>query len=206
MSELGACGGGEATVSEPGVTETPRRWKFDPEGDSRQTTETEKLSLDLCRLSLDVDSSQADTLSSQTDTLNSPTDTRNSPSDTWGSLAARHRPDSQVKVSAALPATEPGLESADTSAKVYERAPLRKRTSRDIRSLQRIVKTPYKDAARFSRTDPFVQEAMDALKKAIDLSEGENIRAVYDLALMHRALDEFDEALKLLDTMPAGRA
>ena len=49
-------------------------------------------------------------------------------------------------------------------------------------------------------------KAMDAFQKAVDLSEGENIRAVYDLALMHTALDEFDEALKLLDTMPAGRA
>ena len=89
---------------------------------------------------------------------------------------------------------------------MYERTPSREGTQRDIRSLQCIVKSPSRDATRFSRSDPFVQEAMDAFQKAVDLSEGENIRAVYDLALMHRALDEFDEALKLLDTMPAGRA
>ena len=78
-------------------------------------------------------------------------------------------------------------------------------TQRDIRSFQRTVKSPSRDAVKFSRTDPFVQEAMDAFKKAVELSEGENIPAVYDLALMHRALVELKEALKLLDTIQQAR-
>ena len=35
--------------------------------------------------------------------------------------------------------------------------------------------------------------------------KGENIPAVYDLALMHRELDELEEALKLLDTIQQAR-
>ena len=42
---------------------------------------------------------------------------------------------------------------------------------------------------------------MDAFENSVKLSEGENYPAVYDLALMHRALGELDEALRLLDTI-----
>ena len=189
-SDLGACGRSESTVWGPSVAETPRRWKSDQEGDSGYLTETENLSFHLARLSLDVDSS--------------PTDTGRSPAEAWGTLAVTHKNGSSRNFSEAHPTKESGSEPTDTSAK-YERTPSREKTPRAIRSFQRIVKSPSRDAVRFSRTDPFVQEAMDAFKKAVELSEGENIRAVYDLALMHRALDELEEALKLLDTIQQAR-
>ena len=189
-SDLGACGGSESQVLGPSVAETQRRWKSDREGDSGYMTETENLSFLLARHSLDVDSS--------------PTDTGRSPTESWGTPAVTHKNGSSRNFSEAHPTKEAGSEPKDTSAK-YERTPSREKKPRDIRSFQRIVKSPSRDAVRFSRTDPFVQEAMDAFEKAVELSEGENIPAVYDLALMHRALDELEEALKLLDTIQQAR-
>ena len=189
-SDLGACGGSESLVLGPSVAETPRRWKSYQEVDSGYMAETESLSVDLACLSLDVDCS--------------PTDTGRSSTEAWGSPAVTHKTDSSRNFSAAPPTKESGSEPKDTSAK-YERTPSREKTPRAIRSFECIVKSPSRDAIRFSRTDPFVQEAMDAFKKAVELSEGENIPAVYDLALMHRALDELEEALKLLDTIQQAR-
>ena len=185
-SDLGACGESESIVLGPSVAETPRSWKSDQEGDSGYMTATDKLSVDLACLSLDVDSS--------------PADTGRSPTEAWRTPAVIHKTDSSGNFSAVLPTKKTGSMSEDIPA-TSGRTPSEETTQRDIRSFQRIVKSPSSDAVRFSRTDPFVQEAMDAFKKAVELSEGENIRAVYDLALMHRALDELEEALKLLDTM-----
>ncbi|XP_076466846.1 uncharacterized protein LOC143298059 [Babylonia areolata] len=70
---------------------------------------------------------------------------------------------------------------------------------RDIRSFQNIVKCPSKEALQFSFADEFVRETIDMFQKAIDVSEGENTRALYDLARMYKAVCEFDKALKLLD-------
>ncbi|KAL8599123.1 hypothetical protein ACOMHN_007839 [Nucella lapillus] len=62
-----------------------------------------------------------------------------------------------------------------------------------------MVKSSSTEAEQFSHTDEFVQQAMDAFQKAIGISEEQNTLALYDLALMHRALGEFEEALRLLD-------
>ncbi|XP_076466844.1 uncharacterized protein LOC143298058 isoform X2 [Babylonia areolata] len=72
-------------------------------------------------------------------------------------------------------------------------------SEREIRFVRQFVKSPLGKAEQFNRTDEFVQQALDALEKAVAISKEENKRAVYDLALMHRALGEFDKALELLD-------
>ena len=71
-------------------------------------------------------------------------------------------------------------------------------SEQEIASLRSVVKSPMK-MPKLSRSDEFVEWAMTAFQKAIEISHENNIRALYDLALMHRAIGELDEALRILD-------
>ena len=56
------------------------------------------------------------------------------------------------------------------------------RSTMDIYTVWRIAKSPLKTAVTLSRGDAYVDEAVDALSRAVELSEWENSFAVYDLA------------------------
>ncbi|KAK7498896.1 hypothetical protein BaRGS_00009988 [Batillaria attramentaria] len=51
---------------------------------------------------------------------------------------------------------------------------------------------------KLKRNDPYVTEAMEYFQEAVKFSEGTNLQAKYDLALMHRHVGELDKALDLL--------
>ena len=70
--------------------------------------------------------------------------------------------------------------------------------NRDARFLQRVLKSPPKSVTRFSRNDRYVQEALHNFELSVTFSEGENTRALYDLALMQKSLGELAKALKSL--------
>ncbi|KAK7115105.1 uncharacterized protein [Littorina saxatilis] len=59
----------------------------------------------------------------------------------------------------------------------------------------RNVSTSATGGPSLSRDDRYVQEAMNHFHKALELSVGENFPALNDLALLHIALGEYDEAL-----------
>ena len=61
----------------------------------------------------------------------------------------------------------------------------------------RMVKSP-KGITQFGPEDTNVQLAVQNLKLAVDFSLKENSRALYDLALMHKATKNYQEALKYL--------
>lgn len=73
-------------------------------------------------------------------------------------------------------------------------------TMKEINTMKKIVKSP-SGKTKYSRSDKNVAKALEAFKKAADLSEFTNTRAMYDWALMLRGLGENDEALKLLETI-----
>ncbi|XP_025095352.1 uncharacterized protein LOC112564619 isoform X2 [Pomacea canaliculata] len=64
--------------------------------------------------------------------------------------------------------------------------------------LGRMVKSPNGNETKFSRSDSYIPEALHYLEEAVKFSKDENKRAVYDLALLHKALGEYDNALILL--------
>ncbi|PVD29646.1 hypothetical protein C0Q70_08901 [Pomacea canaliculata] len=66
------------------------------------------------------------------------------------------------------------------------------------RELKKMVKTPSGNETKFSRSNPYIPKALLYLEKAVKFSKDENKRAVYDLALLHKALEEYDNALHLL--------
>nr|KAG5690357.1 hypothetical protein BaRGS_001279 [Batillaria attramentaria] len=65
--------------------------------------------------------------------------------------------------------------------------------------LPKTVKSPPKGTTTFSWDDKYVRESVENLKESVRFSEKENTRAVYDLALMYKALGEFAEALRCLE-------
>ena len=71
----------------------------------------------------------------------------------------------------------------------------------DVRAMQRVIKSPPKGVTTFSRGDKFVKEALCNLEKAIEFSEGENARAIYDLALLLKRLGQLEEAEQYLQKM-----
>lgn len=54
-------------------------------------------------------------------------------------------------------------------------------------------------STEFSRSDKYVKETMDNLSLAVDFSSRMNSRAMYDLAMIHKALGEFDRSIALLE-------
>ncbi|KAK7089294.1 uncharacterized protein [Littorina saxatilis] len=60
---------------------------------------------------------------------------------------------------------------------------------------RRNVSTSATSGPSLSRDDRYVQEAMDHFHKSLELSVGENFPALNELALLHIALGEYDEAL-----------
>lgn len=73
--------------------------------------------------------------------------------------------------------------------------------NRDVRVMQRMIKSPPSDVTRFSRSDKFIEQALCNFKKAIEFSRGENTRARYDLALLQKNLGELEEAKESLQEM-----
>ncbi|KAL8612393.1 hypothetical protein ACOMHN_008378 [Nucella lapillus] len=73
--------------------------------------------------------------------------------------------------------------------------------NRDVRVMQRMMKSPPRGVTRFTRDDKFIKEALSNFKKAIEFSLGENTRAMYDLALLLKSLGELEEAKENLQEM-----
>ena len=73
------------------------------------------------------------------------------------------------------------------------------RSTMDIYTVWRLAKSPLKTAVTLSRGDAYVDEAVDALSRAVELSEWENSFAVYDLALLYRRLGELELAKEYLE-------
>ena len=71
----------------------------------------------------------------------------------------------------------------------------------DVRAMQRVNKSPPKGVTTFSRGDRYVEEALCNFRKAIEFSEGENARAIYDLALLLKRLGQLEEAEQSLQKM-----
>ena len=71
----------------------------------------------------------------------------------------------------------------------------------DVRAMQRVNKSPPKGVTTYSRDDRFVTEALYNLEQAVEFSEGENTRAMYDLALLKKRLGEPEEAIETLQKM-----
>ncbi|KAK7098511.1 hypothetical protein V1264_002785 [Littorina saxatilis] len=70
--------------------------------------------------------------------------------------------------------------------------------NRDVRVMQRVVKSPPAGVTRFTRDDKYVMEALHNLERAVEVSEGENTAAMYDLAILQKALNELPAAKKTL--------
>ena len=73
--------------------------------------------------------------------------------------------------------------------------------NKDVRVMQKVLKSPPKGVTKFSRNDKYVQEALHNFKQAVEFSDGENTRALYDLALLQKSLGELPEAMENLQKM-----
>ena len=73
--------------------------------------------------------------------------------------------------------------------------------NRDVRVMQKIVKSPPTSVTRFSKGDKFVQDALYNFERAVTFSEGENTRALYDLALLQKSMGQLEEAKENLEKM-----
>ena len=63
----------------------------------------------------------------------------------------------------------------------------------------RVVKSPLNTVTQFTNGDKYLNEAIDAFLRAVELSEWENTAAVYDLALLYRNIGELELAKEYLD-------
>ncbi|KAK7498794.1 hypothetical protein BaRGS_00009886 [Batillaria attramentaria] len=70
-----------------------------------------------------------------------------------------------------------------------------------LKSLKKALSSPPKITIEITKTDPIVAKAMKCFEKSIAFSEGHNSFAKYDLALMHRNVNERDKALQLLQEL-----
>ncbi|KAK7098512.1 uncharacterized protein [Littorina saxatilis] len=70
--------------------------------------------------------------------------------------------------------------------------------NRDVRMMQKVYKSTPKGVTKFSRDDKFVSQILHHLKQSVAVSEGENTRALYDLGIMHKALNELKDAMGCL--------
>ena len=73
--------------------------------------------------------------------------------------------------------------------------------NKDVRVMQKVLKSPPKGVTKFSRNDKYVQEALHNFKQAVEFSDRENTRALYDLALLQKSLGELPEAMENLQKM-----
>ncbi|KAK7115462.1 hypothetical protein V1264_001319 [Littorina saxatilis] len=72
--------------------------------------------------------------------------------------------------------------------------------SKMLRRLMRAIKSPpNKKVTTFTEGRKFVAEAIEQLQKAIEFSEKENTRAMYDLGLLYKALNQSEKALDVFD-------
>ncbi|XP_025094449.1 uncharacterized protein LOC112564081 isoform X2 [Pomacea canaliculata] len=88
---------------------------------------------------------------------------------------------------------------------VHQCSDIQSRMGREARELRKMIKAPISKAVEFKLTDDFVPQTVEHLKQAMKFSRGENLRAVYDLALMHKVLGETDDALLLLEQIRNSR-
>ena len=63
----------------------------------------------------------------------------------------------------------------------------------------RVVKSPLNTVTQFTNGDKYLNEAIDAFLRAVELSEWENTAAVYDLALLYRNIGELELAKEYLE-------
>ena len=61
------------------------------------------------------------------------------------------------------------------------------------------IKSPLQLATKFTKGDPYLEETIRYLSRAVDISDGENGSAVYDLALVYRAMGELEMAKDCLE-------
>ncbi|KAK7103998.1 uncharacterized protein [Littorina saxatilis] len=73
--------------------------------------------------------------------------------------------------------------------------------NKEVRALQKAVKSPPKGTTTFTREDKFVQQTLYYLELSVKFSKNANTRAMYDLALMHKSLGELDQSRKYLQLM-----
>ena len=64
----------------------------------------------------------------------------------------------------------------------------------DVRNMQKRIKSPARNVTHFSRADPYVEDAVRNLRKAVEFSEGKNAMAQRDLALLLKAMGELEDA------------
>ncbi|MCK5790464.1 MAG: hypothetical protein KAH34_06450, partial [Ketobacter sp.] len=84
----------------------------------------------------------------------------------------------------------------EPSSKARALGTARENRERDkVDRIKKTIKSP-KGTTQFDPEDDNVQMAIDNLKLAVKFSHGENSRALYDLALMHKATGNNDDALK----------
>ncbi|XP_070177856.1 uncharacterized protein [Littorina saxatilis] len=72
-------------------------------------------------------------------------------------------------------------------------------SKRDINALRGVHNTGRIPC--FSLEDDYIKEAIEAFQKAVELSEGENVRAVYHLAVTYRSVGNLREARRWLDVI-----
>ncbi|KAK7088436.1 uncharacterized protein [Littorina saxatilis] len=71
--------------------------------------------------------------------------------------------------------------------------------TQEMFAMWKLVKSPTKGTTQFSREDPFIAEAIDSLLRAVEISEWENARAIYALAMLHKSLGEYELARECLE-------
>ncbi|KAL8566317.1 hypothetical protein ACOMHN_050435 [Nucella lapillus] len=76
-----------------------------------------------------------------------------------------------------------------------------KREHEQVKWIKRAVKSPLEKATHFELGEFNVQKAIENLQLAVDFSAKENSRAVYDLALLYKAVNDFKRALNLFSSI-----
>jgi tetratricopeptide (TPR) repeat protein len=69
---------------------------------------------------------------------------------------------------------------------------------KDVQTMKKIVKSPLVRRT-YSRTDEYVEDAIKAFEKSIELSNGNNTPALYEVALIYCAVGDRAQALRLLE-------
>ena len=75
------------------------------------------------------------------------------------------------------------------------------RPIQEIYAMWRVVKSPLKTTTCFAKGDAYLDETVNALSQAVELSEWENAFAVYDLALVYKSMGELERAKEHLEKM-----
>ena len=98
---------------------------------------------------------------------------------------------------ASLSATACSTENSETSTSPSEEAG--QRSTKETYEMWRVVKSPLNTVTQFTKGDKYLNEAIDAFLRAVELSEWENTAAVYDLALLYRNIGELELAKEYLE-------